>query len=291
MEIGAWDLAAVAVKAGLYAATLSAAGGAFFLAYAARMLDEHERRVIGKAVERWLIAAVVFSVFKILVTAGSLAEGLSGLFDSKLVHMVWHSGEDSAVVTRIAGLLLAVRAARSARPSMGLAAAGGATAAMSFAWVGHAHASGAAWTVATVALHLAGAAFWIGALGPLAYVARTAEPRRVGAVSARFGTAALVVVGVLVLAGAFALSRFLGHAAELTGSAYGRVMCVKLVFVAGLLSLGAFNKTRLTPRLEAGDAAAARALNRSIRAEMMLAGLILITTAALTTLLGPPALG
>ena len=38
-------------------------------------------------------------------------------------------------------------------------------------------------------------------------------------------------------------------------------------------------------------AAAARSLRRSIHAEMTLAALILLTTAALTTLMGPPALG
>jgi putative copper export protein len=43
--------------------------------------------------------------------------------------------------------------------------------------------------------------------------------------------------------------------------------------------------------LLAGDAAGARSLSRSIHAEMTLAALILLTTAALTTLMGPPALG
>ncbi|HTB28087.1 MAG TPA: CopD family protein [Steroidobacteraceae bacterium] len=291
MDIGVWDVLAVMVKAALYAATFAAAGGAFFLCYAGGMLDDGERRLIGRRIERCFIAAVVASVLKILVTAGSLTDGGSGMFDPKLLHMVWHSGEDSAVITRIAGLLLAMRAVQPPRPSMALAAVGGACAAMSFAWVGHAHATGAVWTVACVALHLVSVAFWIGALGPLALLARGADPRRAGAAAARFGAAALAVVSVLVLAGLFALWRFLGHASALWTSPYGVVMCVKLVFVAGLLSLAAFNKTRLTPRLLAGDAAAARSLSRSIHAEMTLAALILLTTAALTTLMGPPALG
>jgi putative copper resistance protein D len=291
VDIGVWDVLAVMVKAALYAATFAAAGGAFFLCYAGGMLDDGERRQIGRRFERCFIATVVASMLKILVTAGSLSDGGSGMFDPKLLHMVWHSGEDSAVITRIAGLLLAMRAVLPPRPSMALAAVGGACAAMSFAWVGHAHATGAVWTVACVALHLVSVAFWIGALGPLALLARGADPRRVGAAAARFGAAALAVVSVLVLAGLFALWRFLGHASALWTSPYGVVMCVKLVFVAGLLSLAAFNKTRLTPRLLAGDAAAARSLSRSIHAEMTLAALILLTTAALTTLMGPPALG
>lgn len=293
MDIGVWDVLAVMVKAALYAATFAAAGGALFLGYAGGLLDDRERRLIGRRIELCFIAAIASSVLRILVTAGSMTDGASGMFDPKLIHMVWHSGEDSAVITRIAGMLLAVRAALlPGRPSSrALAVVGGACAAMSFAWVGHAHATGAAWTVACVALHLVSAAFWIGALGPLALLARGADPRRVGEAAARFGAAALGVVSVLVLTGLFALSRFLGHASALWTSPYGLVMCVKLVFVAGLLSLAAFNKTRLTPRLLTGDAAAARSLRRSIHAEMTLAALILLTTAALTTLMGPPALG
>jgi copper resistance protein D len=291
VDIGVWDIAAAAVKTALYAATLLAAGGAFFLAYTGRMLDEDERRAIGRRVERWLIAAIVASAARILVTAGSLGDGLPGMLDTKLIHMVWHSGEDSAAITRVAGLLLAARAAMSTRPAGALAAVGGATAAMSFAWVGHAHATGDPWTAACIALHLVAVAFWIGALGPLALLTRTGDPRRAGAAAARFGRIALAVVSVLVAAGLIALWRFLGHASALWDSAYGRTMCVKLVLVAGLLSLAAFNKVRLTPRLLTGDAAAAHSLRRSIHAEMTLATSILLTTAVLTTLFGPPALG
>jgi copper resistance protein D len=291
VDIGAWDILAVIVKAALYAATFAAAGGAFFLCYAGSALEEGERRTIGRRVDMCVAAAVVASALRIVVTAGSMTGDASGMFDSKLIHMVWQSGEDSAVITRIAGLLLAVRAAMPARPSMPLAAVGAGSAAMSFAWVGHAHATGSFWTVACVALHLVTVAFWIGALGPLSILARGGDPRRVGAAAARFGSAAVVAVGVLVIAGLFALSRFLGHASALWSSPYGMAMCVKLALVAGLLSLAAINKLKLTPRLLAGDLAAVGSLRRSIHAEMALAALILLATAALTTLIGPPALG
>jgi copper resistance protein D len=291
VDIGVWDVLAVIVKAALYAATFAAAGGAFFLCYTGSILDVGERRTIGRRVEMCVAAAVAASALRILVTAGSMTGDASGMFDSKLIHMVWQSGEDSAVITRIAGLLLAVRAAMPARPSTALAAVGGACAAVSFAWVGHAHATGSFWTVAAIALHLVSAAFWIGALGPLSILVREGDPRRVGAAAARFGAAAVAAVGVLGVAGLFALSRFLGHASALWSSAYGLTMCVKLALVAGLLSLAAINKLRFTPRLLAGDLTAVRRLHASIHAEMALAALILLTTAALTTLIGPPALG
>jgi putative copper resistance protein D len=291
LDIGVWDVCAVIVKTALYAATFAAAGGGFFLCYSGALLGDDERRAIGRRIEIWVAAAVVLSALRILLTAGSLAGDASGMIDRKLIHMVWRSGEDTAVITRIAGLLLAVRAALPARRSPALAAVGAACAAMSFAWTGHAHATGDSWTVACVALHVVCAAFWIGALGPLAFLAQCADPRRAGAAASRFGRIALAVVGALALAGIFVLSNLLGHASALWTSPYGWAMCAKLALVAGLLSLAAFNKTRLTPRLSAGDAAAARSLRRSIHAEMVLAALVLLTTAAITTLIGPPALG
>jgi putative copper resistance protein D len=167
MDIGVWDVLAVIVKAALYAATFAAAGGAFFLCYTGSILEDGERRKIGRRIEMCVAAAVAASALRIAVTAGSMTGDASGMIDSKLIHMVWRSGEDSAVIMRIAGLLLAVRAAMPARPSMALAALGGVCAATSFAWVGHAHATGSFWTQASVALHLAGVAFWMGALWPL----------------------------------------------------------------------------------------------------------------------------
>jgi copper resistance protein D len=83
----------------------------------------------------------------------------------------------------------------------------------------------------------------------------------------------------------------LGDFAELWRSDYGRYVMLKLAFVAGLLCLAAFNKLSLTPRLLAGDTRALQALRTSIRLELLMGGLILLATAALTTVTGPPALG
>ena len=61
-----------------------------------------------------------------------------------------------------------------------------------------------------------------------------------------------------------------------------------LLSVSALLCAAAVNRLWLTPRLRAGDAAAAAALRRSIRFEMLVGGLILLVTAAFTSLSGPP---
>ena len=144
--------------------------------------------------------------------------------------------------------------------------------------------------VLLLSVHLLGVAFWLGALVPLLIVARDGDLPRTAAAAARFGAAAIFVVGGLMAAGLGLLWMLLGGVTALWGSAYGRYVMFKLAFVAGLLCLAAFNKLRLTPRLRGGDARAARSLRTSIRLELLLGMLILAATATLTTLTGPPAL-
>ena len=139
-------------------------------------------------------------------------------------------------------------------------------------------------------VHLLGVAFWLGALAPLRMVASGGNPIHIAAAAARFGTAAVFVVGGLIAAAVMLLWLMLGGLSQIWASDYGRYITLKLALVAGLLSLAAFNKLRLTPRLQVGDPAAVRGFQASIACEMFLAILILAVTAALTTLAGPPAL-
>jgi copper resistance protein D len=98
-------------------------------------------------------------------------------------------------------------------------------------------------------------------------------------------------VGVMMAAGLSLLWMMLGNFAGSWSSTYGRYVMLKLAFVAALLCLAAFNKLNLTPRLLAGDTRALQALRTSIRLELLLGVLILLATATLTTVTGPPALG
>jgi putative copper export protein len=54
------------------------------------------------------------------------------------------------------------------------------------------------------------------------------------------------------------------------------------------LSLAAWNKLALTPKLLQGDAGAMVKFRRSLLAEMSVGAVILLTTATFTTLTGPP---
>jgi putative copper export protein len=113
---------------------------------------------------------------------------------------------------------------------------------------------------------------------------------RIAATARRFGTAALIVVGVLLAAGVSLLCLMLRGVSDLWADDYGRLALTKVLLVSCLLALAALNHLRLTPRLFAYDEGALRALKRSIMAELAVAGCILVVTAAMTTLAGPPAL-
>ncbi len=295
MNLGIWDAAAVLVKTVLYAATLGAAGGVFFLAYTRSLLEPSDRLAIGRLVCSLAAAAIAASAARVLVTAASMSEDAAGMLDARLLAMVWHGGEGRAAAMRAGGLLLAIpalvrdgrsglRDGRSGWPAI----IGAAVAATSFACVGHARAAVQAATPLLLGVHVVAVAFWVGALGPLAIQVRRREPPELGAVAARFGRIAMVVVGVLLASGAVVLWILLGSVSELWGSGYGCLACVKIAFVACLLALAAWNKLRLVPRIVAGDPSAVRSLRRTIHAEMVVAGLILLTTAVLTTLAGPP---
>lgn len=295
MSFGGWDVAVVAAKAAAYAATFGACGGVLYLAYSDALLADEDRAAIRRLVRLLMFASVVASGARISLTAGSMSGEVSALLDSGLLGMIWHAGEGRAFLVRTAGLLLAVPAVLTNRPARGRAATvsaivGACTAATSFAWIGHVRELAPVWPTLLIGIHLLGVAFWVGAFGPLLLVLRRHEPRQVAAAVARFGAAAPCVVGVLIMAGVPLLVRLLGGVSALWYSSYGRCFTAKLVLVACLLCLAALNKLRLTPRLKANEAAAVRSLRRSIWAEMALAAGILIVTACLTTLTGPPAL-
>jgi copper resistance protein D len=289
VSLGLWDAAAVLVKAALYAATLGAAGGVFFLAYSRSLLEPADRLAIARSFGMLVAVAIVASAARVLITAASMASDAAGMLDARLLAMVWHGGEGRAAMLRAGGLLLAIPVLASGRGRW-LAPAGAALAATSFACVGHARAAAQEVAPVLLGVHVLAAAFWLGALGPLAIAARRCDPRRLAVLAARFGRIAMLVVGALLAAGAAVLWILLARFSELWTSAYGCLVSVKIALVACLLALAAWNKLRLVPRIAAGDPAAVRSLRRSIRAEMIVAGLILLATAALTTLTGPPSM-
>lgn len=290
MSLNHWDAAVIGVKTVAYAATLGAAGAVFFLRYGGALIADAQRLTIRRLVFVLAVLSIAAGAAHVVVLAGSMSGEAAGMWDGPLLRMGLQGGAGRAIAIRATGIILTALGVLSERPAW-WALIGAAAAATSFAWTGHAHALHPdAIPMLLLGVHLLGVAFWLGALAPLRMVASGGNPIHIAAAAARFGTAAVFVVGGLIAAAVMLLWLMLGGLSQIWASDYGRYITLKLALVAGLLSLAAFNKLRLTPRLQVGDPAAVRGFQASIACEMLLAILILAVTAALTTLAGPPAL-
>jgi copper resistance protein D len=283
----------VTAKAATYAATLAASGGGFFLIYSHALLDGICAGRIRRQIRVLAFIAAFAGGAMILATGASMSGDAGGLADVGLARMILQGGEGRASLVRLIGLVLIVASVTARRSPAAVALLGSVAAATSFAWVGHVHSlvlRGSWLPELAIVVHLLGVAFWLGALLPLLMVAGDGDMSRISATARRFGVVALIVVGALLAAGVGLLCLLLSDVSDLWADDYGRLALTKVFLVSCMLALAALNHLRLTPRLFAYDTGALRALKRSILAELAVAGCVLVVTAALTTLAGPPAL-
>ena len=320
--IDGWALTAIAAKALGYAAALVAMGGPLFLlAFAsgdrsgtgtmqhgsgtrARSLgaaavadpttyDADPPLVapdIARLVRRLAAAAALIGLAVLAVRFGIRAARISGMgveamTDPTMLGFVWQSPLGTAAMWRGAGEALVLAILIPGFAGLALASVGAVLIAVSYSFVGHSLGD-PRWALASLlVVHLLAAAYWVGALVPL----RRATDSPVGAALLhRFGVIASGTVALLIAVGvsfAWLLSGTLG---ALLGTAYGWTLLAKVALVSGLLALAALNKLRLVPALRGGDANAAPTLRRSIAWEIALVAVILLATAALTTITTPP---
>lgn len=284
-----WEAAAVVVKALLYATCLTAGGGVLFMAIFGARLSDIERRHIVRFTRAMAVAALVLTFARVMVLSGLLGGELASLWDWSLIRIVIEGSEGQAAAVRAAGLIGIAAFSFGTGATQATAMLGALLAVSSFALTGHTGTVGPGNVPRLlVAVHLLAVSYWIGALFPLFRLTSSLEFSRVGAILRRFGDVAAFVVPGLIAAGLILLWLLLGSVEAVFASTYGRLVLLKLTFVAGLLTLAAVNKLRLTPGVEAGDLTSVRSLRRSIAGEMALVGAILVITATFTTVVGPP---
>ena len=179
---------------------------------------------------------------------------------------VWFQGLETAygptaiiaVAALTCGLLaLAVPGVWQARSlsTLGLIGTGCALAAS-----GHASTAEPQWlTRPSVFLHVIGLVFWIGALSPLMMVVQTKSKfSEATHIVGRFSAAMLLVLPIILLAGAVLAVVQLGAIEALWTTLYGRILALKLVAVLALLVLAAINRLVLTPALTRAESQEAR---------------------------------
>lgn len=122
---------------------------------------------------------------------------------------------------------------------------------LSLATSGHAATAQPQWlTRPSLFLHGVAAAYWIGALAPLAAMARRRNdslPR----VLKQFSAIAMLLVGLLVLSGLVLSIIQLGSLRALVETPYGILLSIKLALVILLLGLAALNRIVCTPAVVA----------------------------------------
>jgi putative copper export protein len=197
-------------------------------------------------------------------------------FGPDLISMGLQTPIGQAAVTRLmAGAVVAAVALRF--PAAGLMAA----LIMIGAFLLEGHTAGGEPRIALAVLllvHLAAVHWWVGALLPLLALTRRAAPETLISVAETFGARAMWVVGALLAAGALLALLLTGGAVRLD-SAYQQRLLLKLLLVAAMLSIAAWNKLRLTPLLQRNYAAGASRLSASIRMEIAAALAVLAATA------------
>jgi copper transport protein len=126
-----------------------------------------------------------------------------------------------------------------------------------------------------VFVHAVTVAFWVGSLVPLAAALRADT-----AVLAAFSRAIPWAIAPLGVAGAVLAVIQVEQPELLLSTAYGRLLCAKLLLVALLFMLAAWNRYRLTPAITAGRDDARQRLRRTIMFELAIVAIILGLVAA-----------
>ncbi len=187
---------------------------------------------------------------------------------------------------RCAALVLAVLAFQAGWPRVAAIPAAAAIAAES--WLGHGGAMpglvGNALLVISIAHLLSGAA-WLGGLPALRHALGCLPPGAAQPLARRFSQIGTICVAVILATAAAQYVLLIGRPWALVTTAYGLAASAKILLLAGLILLAAFNRLRFTPGLPVTR----RQLICSINAEIVLSLLILLA-AGLILQFEPPAM-
>jgi copper transport protein len=180
-------------------------------------------------------------------------------------------------LTLAAGVAAAAAPLWRRSPLPALLPAAGALAATTFA--GHAWtAPDRAVAVASDLAHLGAVTVWAGGLvALLAVLPLLATPAARARLATRFSGLAVVAVAVVAASGTVSGWQQVRSLDALTSTTYGRLLLAKVAGFAVLVALGWVNRARLVPLVERTVAP----LQRSLRFETLVAGVVLALTAAL----------
>lgn len=161
------------------------------------------------------------------------------------------------------------------------------------ALAGHAAAGAGLRSIAGVlvdAVHLIAAGAWLGSLPALAMaLAATRSRETIVRVTRRYSQVGYAAATAVVASGIVNAGLRNAGPVELVTTDYGRLLLIKLAFVAAMLALAARNRYRLTPRLMQPDGYALAALRRNAWLEVAF-GIVVVALVGALGITPPPAM-
>ncbi|MBL4821875.1 MAG: CopD family protein [Gammaproteobacteria bacterium] len=295
-----WDLASLIAKILWYVAVISVAGGNFSL----WLVADNSRRFLVGTLYYVLFGSIIgfhaVAAYFLIQVGAANDSGLSGILDWPLISFYLGTSIGGPSLFRMATFLLLImgqmvalvhQGRRNKPPSQfffrSLARFNGAcllALLLSFQATGHITTLSLTPRLALV-LHILALSLWIGTLYPLRRVTLDYDVDQVQYIMSRFGNYAVVIVGVLLLTALVMAVQLLGNASELIHTPYGISLLVKSLLVCGLLGVAALNRWSLVPNLHQEGTMAK--LRNSITVEMILAAVIPVAAAYLSTVVGP----
>jgi putative copper export protein len=277
-------VAALLLNLALYAAALGAAG----LALAAPAILPSAREVRGalRLAGVLALAAAGLGAARFGLDAATLAGGWLSILEPPYLEWTLEAQGLSLALMAAGAVLLGAGALLGRRL---LAALGGLLMLASFAGVGHVSSeAGAPWLRVALFAHLGGVAVWIAApmlLWPTPAIGDAALLARVKA----FSRVAVGLVPIAVVAGGVLAVVLVGRPSDLTGTAYGRLILVKVLAATAAFALGAVNQLWVTAALEEDPARGRALLRLTLGADAALFAVALAAVAAATTVFTPAA--
>ena len=277
-----WGQAAIITKVALYLGVLTAVG-IVIVALVFRQ-DRFRSVTLVFALVGLVAAALSFSL-----SGANLTGDASGMTDPEMLGLLWTTSVGTALMLRLIGLGLLILGLVLGRGGLWLSAVGGIIALWSFVQVSHVSTRENLLLDISLLLHLVTIAFWVGILIPLKRLASAeATWPEAADLGHRFGILATVMIPVLIVAGVYMSYALVGSIKSLVGTGYGQALILKVILIAGLLALGAANKLRFIPALQAKNPQAAGHLSKSISIEWGVILAVIWTTAVLTSNLTLP---
>ena len=278
----------LALRAAGFVVWLGACGGALYLAASRRQLPEPAAAALRTRTRRAAFMGLTLVCVQGLFEPARLAGAWDGLQEPSLWRLALASPVALGLWMRALGLLaLLAGVARRERAWRALALLGALLVLGAFLVSGHTvTATHRALLAPLLGLHVAVAAFWLGALQAFRALSGRLTLQALVTLLQCFSAYAVWLVPLLGVAGIGLAVTLLPDAAALRRP-YGVLLCLKAVLFAALLGLAALNRSRLVPALARGQASALAALQRALAAESYLITVVLIATAVLTGQFSP----